>query len=105
MIANSGEYYTHRNNRYDVVTNQAIRFTEKDLPTAPEGVYVVRGVKGVGYGDYAVSVKGSKYPIRGVTGKAEEFIINGEIPANEEYGTAMKTTPRRKLPAKNCENT
>jgi hypothetical protein len=37
----------------------------------------------VSYGDYAVSVKGSKYPIRGVTGKAEEFIITAEIPANE----------------------
>jgi hypothetical protein len=83
MIANHREYYTHRNNRYDVVTNQAIRFTGESLPTAPGGVYVVRGVQGVSYGDYAVSVKGSKYPIRGVTGKAEEFIITAEIPANE----------------------
>ena len=83
MIANSSEYYTHRNLDYDVVANQTIRFMGESLPTARKGVYVVQGVKGVPYGKYAVCIKGAKFRIWGVTGRAEEFVIDGEIPVEE----------------------
>ena len=83
MIANSGEYYTWRTSESDLAANQTIRFTGQTNPMAPEGVYLARGVKGLPYGDYAVSIKGAKFPIRSHPFRSEEFILNGEIPANE----------------------
>ncbi len=83
MIADSGEYYTHRTPDGDVAANQTIVPKGQTNPMAPEGVYVARGVKGVAYGEYGVAIKGAKFPIRDVPTRAEEFIVNGEIPANE----------------------
>ena len=83
MIANSSDYYTHRTPEANVAQNQTIVSQKTSLPTAPEGVYLAKGVKGLPYGDYAVSIKGSKFRIRSVPGRAEEFILDDEIPATE----------------------
>jgi uncharacterized protein DUF4157 len=103
MIANSNEYYTWRTVDGDVAANQSVRFTGKTNPDAPEGVYLVRGVKGVPYGKYAVSIKGDRFHIRSVTGRSEEFILPDEIPANEgvwytaeDYAAAGGTVGRPK---------
>jgi hypothetical protein len=91
MIANQREYFTWRTTEGDVAASQPIRFTGKNTKAgapaewaqhAREGVYVTRGVKGVGYGEYRVAVKGEGFRIL-PTSDAMEFIIDGEIPASQ----------------------
>ena len=71
----------------DVAANQVVRFTGENTPhwnpDVRQGVYVSRGIKGdAACGTYRVAVEGSKFTIR-PTADAMEFVIEGEIPANE----------------------
>lgn len=100
MIANHTEYYTHRTPKSDVAANELVVGTGENTPPGKAvGVYVVKGVKGAGYGDYAVAVRVDSVRAR-PTGRSEEFMLEQAIGPSEgvwytvdDYNAAVKAGP------------
>jgi hypothetical protein len=82
---NPRRYFTWRTPNRDIAQNQAIRFTGENTPSGPntpQGVYLAPGIVGHNYGPFRVIIEGDRFALR-PTLDATEFVLDGEIGANE----------------------